>query len=207
VKDSIGLGILPWQWALIGSGTTLILSLAGFGLFKLVTPDAKVTALDSPTKLQQVTPLPTTNAAPQQQIISNMIQSTLSTEQIQAKEREAKTYIGSMNRAQQAFLLEKEQFSLDLSSLGLGIRSETASYSYQIRLLSGINAVQNIALSKLAGLRTVTGIVSKVKMQTTGETTTLALLCVSDGPTLELPSEPRLVNGEVTCPAGYSPLN
>ena len=47
-----------------------------------------------------------------------------------ARQSEAKTYVGSMNRGQQAYLLEKQQFSPNLQTLGLGIASTTANYAY-----------------------------------------------------------------------------
>lgn len=47
-----------------------------------------------------------------------------------AKQSEAKTYVGSMNRAQQAFYLEQNQFAADgeFGSLGLGIATQTTNY-------------------------------------------------------------------------------
>ncbi|NES98251.1 MAG: prepilin-type N-terminal cleavage/methylation domain-containing protein, partial [Desertifilum sp. SIO1I2] len=42
-----------------------------------------------------------------------------------AKQSEAKTYVGSMNRAQQAALMERGSFTSDVSTLGLGIATQT----------------------------------------------------------------------------------
>lgn len=47
-----------------------------------------------------------------------------------ARQSESKTYVGSINRAQQAYLLEKQQFSPNLLTLGLGIAATTANYAY-----------------------------------------------------------------------------
>ena len=49
-----------------------------------------------------------------------------------AKQSEAKTYIGSMNRAHQANYLEQGVFTTDIAKLGLGIQSETTHYIYRI---------------------------------------------------------------------------
>ncbi len=54
-----------------------------------------------------------------------------------ARQSEAKTYIGSMNRAQQAYYLETSSFSNNLSNLGLGISSQTQFYTYDINLATG----------------------------------------------------------------------
>lgn len=47
-----------------------------------------------------------------------------------ARQSEAKTYVGSINRSQQAYLLEKQRFSPNLITLGLGIAATTANYGY-----------------------------------------------------------------------------
>ena len=47
-----------------------------------------------------------------------------------ARQSEAKTYVGSINRSQQAYLLEKQAFSPNLATLGLGIAARTANYGY-----------------------------------------------------------------------------
>lgn len=50
-----------------------------------------------------------------------------------ARQSEAQTYIGSMNRAQQAFYLEKREFADDagMGALELGL-SDTENYTYSI---------------------------------------------------------------------------
>jgi len=47
-----------------------------------------------------------------------------------AKQSEAKTYVGSMNRAQQAYYLEEDQFADSIAGLGIGIDEDTDSYDY-----------------------------------------------------------------------------
>lgn len=49
-----------------------------------------------------------------------------------ARESEAKQYVGSMNRAQQATYLERSIFSTDFGTLGLGIASNTTNYVYSM---------------------------------------------------------------------------
>ncbi|MFB8789316.1 MAG: type IV pilin-like G/H family protein [Potamolinea sp.] len=50
---------------------------------------------------------------------------------IASQETEGKTYVGSMNRAQQAYYLENNNFTHCLESLGLGIQPDTKNYSYR----------------------------------------------------------------------------
>ena len=47
-----------------------------------------------------------------------------------ARQAEAVTYVGSINRAQQAFRLEKTEFSRQVADLGLGIKVRTEYYDY-----------------------------------------------------------------------------
>ena len=47
-----------------------------------------------------------------------------------AKQSEAETYIGTLNRTQQAYRLEEPRFSADLASLGAGLKFETNNFRY-----------------------------------------------------------------------------
>jgi type IV pilus assembly protein PilA len=49
-----------------------------------------------------------------------------------ARQSEAVTYVGSVNRAQQAYRLENPTFSPDIPQLGLGIQETTAFYEYEV---------------------------------------------------------------------------
>ena len=102
-----------------------------------------------------------------------------------AKESESKQYIGSTNRAQQAYYLEKNTFGSDISLLGLGIKTDTTNYSYSISAPTS-TSVTNVSYPKfVATLRAHTGGVGTgfANGTTTGETTTLAVLCQSSIPT------------------------
>ncbi len=48
------------------------------------------------------------------------------------KQAEAKQNVGAMNRAQQAFYLENTEFSTELTTLGLGLTTQTVNYFYTI---------------------------------------------------------------------------
>lgn len=112
-----------------------------------------------------------------------------------AKESEAKQYVGSMNRTQQAYFLEKDTFSSDLTKLGLGVASQTQNYQYNIAAQD--TAVQNWSDPigpKTNTLRAYTGGVSVTKLTTKGssETTTLAVLCQSKTPQKGSPTAANL---------------
>ena len=49
-----------------------------------------------------------------------------------AKQTEAKQYLSSMNKGQQAFFAERTVFATDVPSLGLGIKTATNNYQYNV---------------------------------------------------------------------------
>jgi type IV pilus assembly protein PilA len=51
-----------------------------------------------------------------------------------AKGVEARNHIGAMNRAQQAFNLEKGGFADSMDKMGVGIKSQTENYDYLIKV-------------------------------------------------------------------------
>lgn len=100
-----------------------------------------------------------------------------------AKQSEAKQYVGSMNRQQQAYFLEKTKFTDEIGDLGLGIKTQTVNYSYNIIGNGALNQVVNRAnpvdASKLSVLKSYGGGVYTFSQSATSETTTVALLCQS----------------------------
>ena len=108
-----------------------------------------------------------------------------------AKQSEAKTYVGSANRAQQAYYLENGGFvtqTTDFGKLGLGIETSTANYLYTIAT-QGTDAVaqqaqpaKNKIADSASSLKAYAG---AVKIGTIGtgaaaEATTLAILCEAE---------------------------
>jgi type IV pilus assembly protein PilA len=57
-----------------------------------------------------------------------------------ARQSEAKTYTGSMNRSQQAYYLEKQQFAPNLVTLAVGVAQTTENYGYGIARNGGKSA-------------------------------------------------------------------
>ena len=104
-----------------------------------------------------------------------------------AKQSEAKTYIGSMNRAQQAYYMENGTMATNarFAQLGLGIKTETTSYKYAIKDgtpaagSTTTNFAAAVAEPKVDPLKVYAG---GIKTATVGsganvETTTLTTLC------------------------------
>jgi type IV pilus assembly protein PilA len=139
-----------------------------------------------------------------------------------AKQSEARSYVGSMNRAQQAYYLEKDVFAAptNFGELGLGIAQQTKNYGYTIRGGGfGVTTVTNAASQVQAGnasIKAYIGGVNVGQVQGTGEATTLAVLCEANKAPVNQgdqgTSNPIFTSTAApTCPNpttanGYSPL-
>lgn len=99
-----------------------------------------------------------------------------------AKQSEAKTYVGSMNRAQQAYFLEKGEFVgaevKDFGKLGLGISTRTDNYDYKIASGGDDSTdVTNRGIPTQNALKGYAGGVVLGQITETSEATTLGVLC------------------------------
>ncbi|ARV58263.1 general secretion pathway protein GspH [Nostocales cyanobacterium HT-58-2] len=99
-----------------------------------------------------------------------------------ARQSEAKTYVGSMNRAQQAYYLENNSFAknADFGKLGLGVATQTENYKYNIA--DGTSGVNNQAqpIKDKAPVKAYVGGVMIGTVSATSEATTLAILCEAE---------------------------
>ncbi|MFM6422565.1 MAG: type IV pilin-like G/H family protein [Planktothrix sp.] len=91
-----------------------------------------------------------------------------------AKQSEGKQYISSINKGQQAFYAENSAFGSNVQALGIGLKSQTSNYKYDV----GTSAVAatssaapaNIAMKAYAGAVGLTGAGTDTK-------TTATILC------------------------------
>jgi type IV pilus assembly protein PilA len=130
-----------------------------------------------------------------------------------AKQSEAKTYIGSMNRAQQAYFLENDSMAneANFGGLGLGISSQTSNYQYRIVTPTGVTSqVTNQARpssGNSASIKAYIGGVNVGQVTNTNEATTLAVLCegvnapVAGGPIGDVAA--TYANNGPDCPGSY----
>ncbi len=115
-----------------------------------------------------------------------------------AKQSEAKQYVGSMNRVQQAKFAENGIFSTSVDNLGLGIKTETNNYKYSVRATK--QAAFNYGVSKHKIEKSYVG---GVFLFGAGEAkTTSSILCKSDSPGTIKPAEPIYQNGNIFCSPG-----
>jgi type IV pilus assembly protein PilA len=100
------------------------------------------------------------------------------------KQAEAKQNVGALNRAQQAYFLEADSFSSDISQVGIGIKTQTVNYKYTIKKgpalpTGGFGAVNNNALANGATLKSYVGLnfTSQPPGTATSEVLTLGFVC------------------------------
>jgi prepilin-type N-terminal cleavage/methylation domain-containing protein len=133
-----------------------------------------------------------------------------------AKQSEAKTVVGSMNRAQQAYFTEKGKFADTdrFGNLGLGVATETQNYTYAIT--GGGDAstsVTNQARPRVNAIKAYIGGVSLGSIAETSEATTLASLCeanIANGIDDAATGEEELTfndDAPPTCDDAYEPLS
>ncbi|MEG4172766.1 MULTISPECIES: type IV pilin-like G/H family protein [unclassified Microcoleus] len=106
-----------------------------------------------------------------------------------AKQSEAKQYLSSINKAQQAYFAENTVFANNISSLGIGLKTQTSNYTYTIGAPGGgvSSAATPGASSPLKGYA---GVVALVGTGGNEAKTTQSLLCESGagvGPTAITP--------------------
>lgn len=97
-----------------------------------------------------------------------------------AKQSEAKQYIASLNKGQQAYYAENSGFITavgDVGKLGLGIKTATANYTYDLAEYAGQSGADAFTSSAAAGLRKYVGVVFLT--DSSGALTSQTILCES----------------------------
>ena len=115
-----------------------------------------------------------------------------------AKQAEAKNNVGALNRAQQAYFLEWQDFTTGLTDLGIGIKTQTENYNYTIQrsTSSGGSIINNMGVARKIALRSYSGIVGTTVGDTvTSEALTVAFACESKLPTTNTPAAATSLDG------------
>ncbi len=98
-----------------------------------------------------------------------------------AKQSEAKTYVGTLNKGQQAYYTEKSIFGSTIDILGVGVKAATVNYNYSSTNTTSATVSNNVAISQgntiPIALRSYAGMVQLNVVATTSDVTSLATLC------------------------------
>jgi len=121
-----------------------------------------------------------------------------------AKLSEAKQYVSSLNKGQQAKYAEDGAFSNSFNALGLGIKTQTTNYNYSI--IATKNAAFSYGVARSNNLTSYVGAVFLVPVSQAAnkEKTTVSILCAANSPGNTQPPDPILQNGNPVCAAGSS---
>lgn len=115
------------------------------------------------------------------------------------RQAEAKQNVGAINRAQQAYFLEKKEFADSIAAVGIGIKTQTPNYDYSIRATP--LAAFNYAVSRQDNLKSyVGGVFLTSGDKATGEISTVALVCETISPGTKRPPAPIVQRNVVKCP-------
>lgn len=116
-----------------------------------------------------------------------------------AKQAEAKTYVGSINRAQQANFEEKKVFANSMEATGISLNAQTMNYNYSIQATK--TATFQYGISRQENIKSYVGGVFVVPANTTNksESTTVSILCEALKSGSTTPIAPTLVKNIPTC--------
>lgn len=127
---------------------------------------------------------------------------------LKARQSEGKQYLGSMNRAQQAYFADKGAFSNSVNDLGINIKTQTPNYKYST--ISIKNAAFSYAVSshERKSLTSYVGAVFLVPVSPAANDakTTVSILCGATSFGKTQPANPILQNDVPVCAAGTEPL-
>ena len=125
-----------------------------------------------------------------------------------AKQSEAKQYVGTLNRVQQAQYLEKSLFASDMGSLANPIPDETSNYVYSFS--TPTESVINYGTSKAGALRSYNGMVATSVVIASSDATTTAVLCEANTPGASQLADPTAptagTSDKPTCAGDATPL-
>ncbi|PSB20358.1 prepilin-type N-terminal cleavage/methylation domain-containing protein [Phormidesmis priestleyi ULC007] len=123
-----------------------------------------------------------------------------------AKQSEAKTYVGTLNRTQQAYFLEKSKFATELSNMADPVPSETVNYEYKSAEATPDISALSTGTARVAALRSYGGTVFVATDDKTKETSTLAIAYESKAPSKDVPPVATITGTTMKEPTGYDPL-
>lgn len=183
----------------------------------LIDNDGKITALN-PSNEKEVIELGKITRVSDVAILpedANVQANPFANQGNKARQSEAKTYVGAMNRGQQAHFLERNRWGKTIDEIGIGIKSESEDYRYTIKIVDSIKTVNtknyagiavNTAIAKKDGLKSYVGVVYLSNSGAAAELSSLGILCESQQPTTKESGLPEFDGKQVKCPNDYVSL-
>ena len=128
-----------------------------------------------------------------------------------ARFAEAKSYVGTMSRLQQAYYLEKQTFTGDINKLGLGVNTSSSSFTYIVvsgditgatspaqldRIITNVAQLNSTAIKAFVSVVGVPSAANVVKVDT--------IFCVADAISTATASGKMLGGLTLSCPNNFS---
>lgn len=99
-----------------------------------------------------------------------------------ARQSEAITNIGAMNKAQQIHFTESFEFTTNINDLGVGISPGNGNYTYEIQAVNLKKAVSNVARSNHSSIYSFVGVTGLAQLEGRG-VTNMSVVCRENKPT------------------------
>ena len=121
-----------------------------------------------------------------------------------AMQTEAKLYVSSMHKGQQAKYAEDGSFSNSIDTLGIGIKTQTSNYNYSTVATKNSAFSYAVPLSETKNLPSYVGAVFLVpdSQAAKNKKTTVSILCETTSPGKTQPPNPIFQNGDFACSHG-----
>ncbi len=116
-----------------------------------------------------------------------------------AKQTEAKQYVSSLNKGLQAYYAENTKFTTDVTLLGLGLKTQTTNYSYNIgdKAALGATSAATPSAVSLTSLKGYAGAVAVTAPDASGASGTQTILCETTS--VGAPQTINLVGSSTAC--------
>jgi hypothetical protein len=112
-----------------------------------------------------------------------------------------KSIVGSMNRGQQAYLMETEKFATHITALGLtalGLGLDGDNPGYEVSIQASDRFTYQYVISRQDNVKSYVGAVV-IGLHSSGESTTIAVVCENIAPGRSRPAAP-IIRGEGMAP-------
>ncbi|MGB8687893.1 MAG: type IV pilin-like G/H family protein [Microcoleus sp.] len=125
-----------------------------------------------------------------------------------SKESEAKQYLSSINRAQQAYFAETGAFSNSVNALGIGIKTQTTNYNYSTHATKNAAFSYGVSRSETKNIHSYVAAVflvptnHVVSKAAKNEMTSVSIVCLANSPGDTQPANPILQKGVPVCGSG-----
>ncbi len=130
-----------------------------------------------------------------------------------AKQSEARTYVGTLNKTQAAYFTEKSRFSSDVLTMGVGLKTQTNDYLYDSKnatynsVTYSANNATSTGTARAVSLRGYSGMVQLQVAGPTSDITSLSVLCEVNAAGTSTPLTPiPATGGGPTCANGTQPV-